>query len=224
MALRLRVYNAVLHLDYKLPVISLVIYPFRTKMAQSPLKVHVGPHQIVDFLFFTLALFEQDAERYVREHITCMYPLLPTMKGANHALIKQATDELVALYREDEVTLSQQIVWLELFLERTDTIPPLEKSEIQEHLKVYDLLWLENPKVQQIRADGKREGQAEGVEVLQRTLINFINVRFPALSELAHQKVPHIKKLSVLEQLTNQMYIAPDTHIAHFLLASIEDK
>jgi len=61
------------------------------------------------------------------------------------------------LYQEDEVTLSQQIVWLELFLERTDTIPPLEKSEIQENLKVYDLLWLENPKVQQIRAEGKRD-------------------------------------------------------------------
>lgn len=58
MVLRLRVYNAVLHLDNKLPVISLVIYPFRTKMAQSPFKVHVGPHQLVDFRFFTLALFE----------------------------------------------------------------------------------------------------------------------------------------------------------------------
>ncbi len=191
---------------------------------------------MIDFRFFTLALFEEDAERYVREHITCMYPLLPTMKGANHALIKQATDELVALYREDEVTLSQQIVWLELFLERTDTIPPPEKSEIQENLKVYDRLWLENPKVQRIRTEGKKEGIAvgkaegiaigkvEGVEALQRTLITFINVRFPALSELAQQKVPHIKNLSQLEQLTNQMYIAPDEHIAHFLLDFLEGK
>lgn len=194
----------------------------------------------MDFRFFTLPLFEQDAERYVREHIQCMYPLLPTMKGANHALIKQATDELAAHYREDEVTLSQQILWLGLFLEHTDTILPVEKSEIQENLKVYDLLWLENPKVQQIRSEGKREGKAEGiavgkaegiaegmaegVEALQRTLINFINVRFPALSELAHRKVPHSKKLSQLELLTSQMYIAPDEHIARFLLDSLEGK
>lgn len=186
----------------------------------------------------------------MREHITCMYPLLPTMKGANHALIKQATDELVALYRDDEVTLSQQIVWLELFLERTDTIPPREKSEIQENLKVYDRLWLENPKVQRIRTEGRKEGIAvgkaegiavgkaegiavgkvegiaegiaEGVETLQRTLITFINVRFPALSELAQQKVPHVKHLSQLELLTQQMYMAPDEHIARFLLNPTE--
>ncbi len=178
--------------------------------------------------FHILWKVDIDAERYVREHITCMYPLLPTMKGANRALVKQATDELVALYRDDEVTLSQQIVWLELFLERTDTIPPPEKSEIQENLKVYDRLWLENPKVQRIRTEGKKEGiavgKAEGIEALQRTLITFITVRFPALSELAHQKVPHIKNLSQLEQLTNQMYIAPDEHIARFLLDFLEGK
>ena len=91
MALRLHAYNAVLQLDYKLPVVSLIMYPFRTKMAQSPLQVHIGPKKIIDFHFHTLALFEEDAERYVQEHITCMYPLLPTMKGANHTLIKQAT-------------------------------------------------------------------------------------------------------------------------------------
>lgn len=37
MVLRLRAYNAILHQDYKLPVILMIIYPFRTKMAQSPL-------------------------------------------------------------------------------------------------------------------------------------------------------------------------------------------
>jgi len=67
-----------------------------------------------------------------------MYPLLPTMQGANATLIKQALDELAALYREDELTLSQQLVWMQLLLARSDTISPEEKNKIQEQLSMYD--------------------------------------------------------------------------------------
>src|SRR5579884_1079705 len=74
------------------------------------------------FHFKTLPLFMQEAERYIQEHLTCMYPVLPAMQGANADLIAGAMAELASLYREDEVSLSQQLVWMELLLERTDTI------------------------------------------------------------------------------------------------------
>jgi hypothetical protein len=37
------------------------------------------------------------------------------MHGANAASIQKAMDELAALYREDEITLSQQLIWMEIF-------------------------------------------------------------------------------------------------------------
>jgi hypothetical protein len=50
----------------------------------------------------------------------------------------------VELYRDDEVTLSQQIVWLKLLLERTGTVSDLEKERIKGRLTMFDHLWEEN--------------------------------------------------------------------------------
>jgi hypothetical protein len=183
---RLLIYNAVLYRDYGLPVISIIVYPFRTTMAESPLVIKSGKKNIITFEFEKLPLFLEEAEHYVREHITCMYPLLPTMRGTNHVLMKQAMDELAALYREDEVSLSQQFVWMELLLERTETVAPLEKAEIQKELKMYDPLWENHPKVKKIRAESKAEGE---LKASQKILVNVVKVRFPALTELAQQKV-----------------------------------
>ena len=110
MASRLLAYNAVLYHDYELPVISIIIYPFRTTIAKSPLYVTSKKGDIVIFHFTTLPLFLEDAERYIREHIVCMYALIPTMQGVNRSIMKQVITELTELYRNDEVTLSQQIV------------------------------------------------------------------------------------------------------------------
>src|SRR5579859_2003285 len=134
MPARLLLYNALLYRDHRLPVISLIVYPFRTKMATPPLQILSSGKDILIFHFSVLPLFLEDAERYVTEHILCMYPLLPTMKGANQQLIKQAIDELATLYRDDEVTLAQQIIWMELLLERTTTISKKEKQKVREVL------------------------------------------------------------------------------------------
>lgn len=172
-----------------------------------------------------LPLFLEDAERYVREHIRCMYPLLPAMRGANLALIRQATEELATFYQEDEVTLSQQIVWLELLLERTDTIAPQEKREIQEQLKVYDSLWNDNPKVQKIRAESKAEGELEGIakgetKAWQDAVIETITMRFPSLVKPMRQQVRKIQDTNELKQLWKQLSVAPDEATARFILST----
>jgi hypothetical protein len=237
MASRMNAYNAVLHNDYHIPVISMVIYPFRTTMATSPLEVSVSGRDITTFHFLTLPLFTMEAEQYVRNHVLSMYPLLPTMKGANRAIIKQAVDELAELYREDEVTLAQQIIWMELLLERTDTVPLPEKKGIQEELKVYDPLWEENSKVRRIRAEsmaegeakGKAEGLAEGeakgeakgkAEGLQMALVSAVKVRFPELTELAQQTVEQINDTVGLDMLLKHVITAPDERTARWLLSS----
>jgi hypothetical protein len=217
---RLLAYNTVLHYEYHLPVISMIVYPFNTKIAESPLRVKSGQEEIIVFHFLILPLFTMDAEYYVREHLVCMYPLLPTMQGADNTIIGKAMDELAEMYREDEVTLSQQFVWMNLLLERTETISPQEKYKIQERLNMYDPLWEEHPKVKKIQAESKAKGREEGeIRALQSALVTIVKARFPTLAELAHQKVAQINNPGALNLLLEQISTAPDEKMVRFLLS-----
>ena len=204
---RLLTYNAVLYKDHNLPVISMIVYPFRTTVAQTPLVINSGKKNIITFHFERLPLFLEEAEHYVREHITFMYPLLPTMQGTNSVMMKQIMDELAALYRDDEVTLAQQFVWMELLLERTETIAPSEKEEIQKELKMYDPLWEEHPKVKKIRVESRTEGE---VQALRSAIVTVVKVRFPALGEMAQNKVEQINTPEVLKFLLAQISAEPE--------------
>lgn len=217
MTSRLLAYNSMLYRDHRLPVISMIIYPFRVKMAESPLRIISKLRELLTFHFLVLPLFCLDAEQFVREQCVSMYPLLPTMQGANAAIIKQAMDELTALYREDELTLSQQLVWMQLLLARTDTISPEEKNKIQEQLSMYDRLWEDNPKVKKTLAKGKAEGE---ITTLQRTLVRIVSLRFPALTELVQQRVKQLNKPEELDQLVEQVVMAPDEATTRSLLLS----
>ncbi len=137
---RLLVYNANFYRDYDLPVITIVIYPFKVTMAVPPLHVP----NILTFHFQTLPLFEQNAEDIVRQHITCMYPLVPTMQNVDDDLIAQIIRELEELYQVDKAKLSDAIVWMRLLLGRTDTISSPEKEQVEKRLSMYDQLWEDN--------------------------------------------------------------------------------
>jgi hypothetical protein len=211
MSARLYVYNAIFYLEYGLPVISIIVYPFRTAIAQSPLRIKSGEEEVVTFHFHTLPLFTLEAERYIQEHITCMYPLLPAMQGTNAEIIAQAMAELAALYREDEVSLSQQFVWMELLLERTTTIPLAEKAKIQERIKVYDPLWDEHPKVKKILKESK-------VQTLQEAIVNLVRARFPNLAEQAQKRVEQIDSPDALNFLLVEIGSAADETVARHIL------
>ena len=209
---RLLAYNTVLYYEYHLPVISMIVYPFNAKIAESPLRVKSGQEEILIFYFLILPLFTMNAEYYVQEHLVCMYPLLPTMQGANDIVIGQAMDELAELYREDEVTLSQQFVWMNLLLERTETISPQEKFRIQERLNMYEPLWEKHPKVIKIQAESE-------IQALQSAVVTIVKARFPNLAELAQQKVAQINNSGALNLLLEQISTAPDEKMVRFLLS-----
>jgi len=213
---RLLAYHAVLYQEHHLPVISMIVYPFRTKMAVSPWREMSGEEELLTFHFLTLPLFTMDAEHFVREHILCMYPLLPTMQGATDVVLGRAMDELAELYRDDEVTLAQQFVWMELLVERTDTISAQDKRKIQERLDMYDRLWEENPKVQQIRAASEAKGE---VQAMRRMLISVVKARFPALVELAQEQALQINSPDALDLLVQKIATAPDEQMVRWLLS-----
>jgi len=126
--------------------------------------------------------------------------------------MKQAMNELVARYQGDEATLAEQFVWMELLLERTDTIPLQEKDRIWRELKMYDRLWEESPRVQKMRIESE-------VRAARRMVVNFVKGRFPALAELAQQRVAQINNLGALDLLAQQVSAAPDEATVRWLLS-----
>jgi hypothetical protein len=140
------------------------------------------------------------------------------------------------LYRDDEATLAQQYEWMMLFLERTDTIQPLEKGKIEERLAMYDQLWEESPRVQKMKvrlseeADKKAEQKKKEeeqkkkeraeveVKVLRQALLGLIHGRFPDLSEFAQKQVGLFDDPAVLNLLIRKIAAAPDANTARWLL------
>ena len=98
MAARLLDYHSYLFLKYKLPVKSVIVYPFPTKMAEPPLREEDEDGEIVTFHFRVFPLWQLQAEQYVHDHAIVMYALLPTMEGADAPLLHKAIDEMVEYY------------------------------------------------------------------------------------------------------------------------------
>ena len=65
MSLRLLDYHSYLHRKYALPVLSIIVYPFRTQMATSPLVETSGDMQLLIFHFRVFPLWELNAEQTV---------------------------------------------------------------------------------------------------------------------------------------------------------------
>jgi hypothetical protein len=218
---RLLIYNAGLYHDYHLPVVTIVIYPFRVTMAVPPLHIKGSEDEILTFHFKTLPLFELDAEDFVREQHTAMYPVLPTMKNVHADLVFQVMQELEELYRDDEITLAQQFIWMKLLLERTDIVSDLEREQIKERLSMYDQLFEESPMIQKMREDYRMKGLQEGhLEGLQHSLVNVVRARYPDLAEFAQQRVGRFDKPDALDLLIQKVVTAPDANTIRWLLES----
>jgi hypothetical protein len=224
MGARMLAYNAMLHLEHNLPMISIVIYLFETQMVVSPFLMEGGDGIITTFHFRIIPLFHLKAEKYVNEHIVCMYPLLAAMEGANSQFIKRATDELSEVYHDDPATLGDFFAYMLILLERTGTMTQLEKAKTREALSMYDNLWDQSAIIQQMRAASKEEGKVEGeTETLQKVIADTVEVRFPSLLDLAQQKVRTISDPEKLHQLYMQILTAPNEENARALFGGKQD-
>jgi predicted transposase YdaD len=225
---RLLVYNANFYRDYKLPVMTIVISPFQVTMAVPPLDIP----DVLTFHFRTLPLFEKDAEDIVRQHVTCLYPLIPTMQNVHDDLIAQVIRELEQIYQVDKAKLSDAIVWMRLLLGRSNTVSSPEKEQVEKRLSMYDDLWDNNPMVQKMREqdrpkwiqEGIQQGRQQGrQETLRDSLVNVVRARFPHLAGFAQHQVSHIDKPEVLVSLIQQVVVASDANAVLKLLELEEE-
>jgi uncharacterized protein YcaQ len=181
-------------------------------MAISPFVLEGGDGTITTFHFRILPLFLLNAQDYIREHITCMYPLLPTMQGITHELLLTAMKEMEQVYKDDNDTLSDFFAYMVVLLERVETIAPLEKARMKEVLNMYSTWWDESPIIQHERAISK-------VETLRNAIVKGVSVRFPHLTDLARKRVTQISDFDKLDELLAQLFTAPDEAAARSLLA-----
>nr|AIA10752.1 unknown Function [uncultured bacterium] len=175
-----------------------------------------GDDTITTFNFHIIPLFQLKAEQYVHEHITCMYPLLPTMKGATHRLLKSAMKELAEKYKNDNDTLSDFFAYMVILLDRVETITPLEKARMKEMLSMYNNLWDQSPIVQRMKAASEAEGELKG---LRRALVSIVQSHFPVLADLAKERTEQITDSEKLNSLLIQVSNAQDEESVRVLLA-----
>ena len=75
----------------------------------------------------------------------------------------------------------------------------------------YDSLLESDPEFQQRMAEARIEGQ-------QKLVLGLVVDRFPALAEIARQKIVRLTKQELLMQLNKQIAFAPDENTARWVL------
>ena len=239
LVMRLLVYHVLLLREYGRPVISVILYPFKTSMASSPFLEMSGKEELLRLNYRVISLGHFDAQRFLEERAISMYPLLSLMQHADSALLLQAMREMVEYYRDDRDQLSHELTWFKLLLRRSDMVPQKQKQVVEEQLMsldefVYTIL-SEDPDVQRIvqtkvdqqveevRAKAETEGEIKGaLHALREVIVNTAEQRFPSLTALARERVEGVREPTVLWKLFSSLNAAQDETTARAALTSSE--
>ncbi len=226
MALRLLKYHVGLHDKHRLPVISMVMYPFETSIPTSPFQEKSGEEVLLSLHYRVLPLWRLEAHPFVRDHVVCMYTLLPAMKGINASMLLQAIEEMKQYYKEPK--LGHHLLRFRTILRRSKTLSEQEKQEVEKQLQTFDSLLDTDPYIQEQKALERSLGITLGKELgriqeLQQMLLETVEERFPSLVQLAQQKTKQNMKPEVLRQLVKHVIAAPDEVTVHKLLNTFAD-
>jgi hypothetical protein len=136
-------YHGLFHEAYDLPVISMIIYPFKTTIVESPYIERSCLGTWIAFQYKPLALWTLDAQTYIAEHAISMYPLLPTMQGANVPLLLQSIREMKENYSGED--FAHRLLWFRTLLDRVESISDQDKSTIGKEIHMFDELLDDDP-------------------------------------------------------------------------------
>ncbi|TMC20854.1 MAG: hypothetical protein E6J34_11420 [Chloroflexi bacterium] len=221
---RMLQYHVGLHAKYKLPVLSVVLYPFARQVPQPPYEEKCADEVLLTFHYKAIVLCEQDAREYVREQAIFMYTFLPAMSNADAPLLISAIHQMRDYYSQEQ--LRQHLVRFYRILLRSKTVSKTHKREVKEVLFMqYGRDWFIEtlPEVKKLvarsEAKGKVEGKVEGkAEGLQEAIIKIVQYRFPSLVSLAQKRVSRLHVPSELDTLMQRLIVAQDEASARKLL------
>src|SRR5579885_1991472 len=245
MPARMLRYHVDLHLDYSLPVITVVVYLFETSIPTPPYREESVDEELLTMKYRVIALWTLDAQEYVKKRIIGMYTFLPGMKGANVSLLKQAIEEMRERYQQPGV-LARHLARFRIILRRSTMLSQEDKQHVEDFMQVYDSLMDQDPYFQQRLAsqvarkaeelaDRKAEKLAakkaeelaakqadeKAMQVLQQVALDAIEDRYPSLLMFARENIAQVRKADVLRLLVKQIYKAPDEATTRWLLDTL---
>ena len=216
MEIRLLQYHVGLHDKHKLPVISVVMYPFETSIPTSPYVVNIDDEVVLIFHFRVLRLWLLDARRFVQDHTIAMYTLLPAMKNVSASFLIEAVDEMKKHYAPRQ--FAEHLARFKTILERSTTLSKQEKMIVEEQIQEYNSLVEESTFFQNMV---RRKNVEVSVQTAQRIVTTIVETRFPELTRLAQERVVLIRNVDSLDQLVKQLVVAPNETAAKELLNTV---
>ena len=171
MTYRMLLYHVELFGKYRLPVISMVMYPFETSLTE---------------------------------------PIFREESGSE--ILLQAIDEMELKYTRTDFV--RHLVRFRTILRRSMTLSVQDKQIMENHMDItYDSLLDEDPEIQERVAKAKIAGQ-------QKAVLDFMEVKFPSLIQVAQEQVIRLNKPDELSRLMKQIALAPDESTARWVLST----
>jgi predicted transposase YdaD len=238
---RMLVYHALLYEKHNeqeegIVVLSYMLYPFGGPEGQPEEWEHFEDQEQMHFRYHEIHLNLMDAHLFTDEQAVPLYGLLPAMAGTSEGLLKQAINDMIQYYesRNESDHLRDELLCFQTLLLRAKRLPPVELERVLKRVRMYDSLLEQDPWVQEKvakgkaegkiegKAEGKIEGKAEGKIEATRNNIEFIvRARFPALVDLASERIKRIQDADELVQVFATVSTAPDENQARLYLLAL---
>jgi hypothetical protein len=213
-------YHCELHTQSGLPVISMILYPFETTVPVPPYIEKSGDRTVMMVDYQVLTVWKWDAREFVRDHVACLYPLLPAMKGVTMPLIREALREMDQHFPEE--VLRRHLTRFYHVLYRSTMLTEQEKGQVKEIMDTtYGRDWFieKLPEVVDLVEKGRAEGEIKGeLRDAQRMLVKVVEARFPALVVQAQERAECTGNATELDNLIVEIIKAPDEAAAQRLL------
>jgi predicted transposase YdaD len=189
---RLYLYAARATSQYKLPVISIVIYVFnRGTVAPSPYEMRVGRWLSGHWNFHSIELYRLPPKRLLDAGLAGVLPLVPLTHNAS---LEDAEEAMRRLTQEQPVEEAQSLgALLAIFLAHARSDKPLALDLYRRFFMAnLDNFVRDNPVLHDVwvevaekgKAEGKAEGKVEGrAEGMRETIRRVLETRFGPLSE-----------------------------------------
>ncbi|HWS83109.1 MAG TPA: hypothetical protein VN207_02500 [Ktedonobacteraceae bacterium] len=207
MAHRVWEYNVMTRCVEPYPVYSVVIYiSQKGEIVESPYVLEDVPGETAHIFFFrNLKLWEMLPEEFKREGLEGLLTLLPLTAGGNtREVVEDMIAELKARDRTDLLSLGWVFAGL-AFEGRGD------EEWLKERFTAMKDLFQESPVYQWIVEEG-------GLQQARRTLVHYVQKRFPVLAPLAEEQVALIEDIEILQNMLDAIYDAQTVEEARRVL------
>jgi predicted transposase YdaD len=227
MAERLLRYNVLLRSEYKLPVVSCVIYLLKDGAVPPSQLIWNAPieRDVIHFFFESIELGELSPDDLLTMEQPGLLPLLPLTKGG---IRKEVTEQMFTSLKASEQTdlLAIGGTLASLVFSREHS-PDLEW--LHRRLRAMHDILRESPYYQEILQEGYQEGRQEGreegkLEGQREALLAIVQFRFPKIARLAKRLVAANDDPAGLQNLTVKISMAQTAEEAkQYMLEAVEE-